>query len=480
MKLTLEAAHRNLIQYGVINSGRRAGHSPIAESETVETKSSGVVKRIFRTALIFWVVSALGMSGCGSVPTGTATLAPRPTAASVTPAPATATAAIAFTDTPPPSSPAVTAAATLRPVSTPGALSLTLWQSLDRVGAEGRVLTGLVNDYTRQNPGLAVDIQTIPDYQVYSRWQSGVAAGTGADLVLASNDTLGAWVRAGAVAPLDDQLVGRLEGVSAVAIDSVTVAGHVYGVPGSVQVVALYYRKSAIAAPPATTADLLALVKSGKRLVLNANNYDNFGFFGAFGGQLLDASGKCTADQGGFADAMQYLLDLKVAGASFQADMTQAPALMASGAADMIIDGPWALSELEQALGDEMGVAPMPAGPSGTARPLARVESFYINPRSAHVAAAVDLALAIYGAQGEAQFAAANDPPARTGVAVSDPRVQAFAVAAAAGFPRPLTKEFDNWWGPFGSMVTMVLNGTSTPAAGLRAACAALNQANGK
>ena len=259
----------------------------MGESETVETITGGVMKRIFRTVLVLWVASVFGLSACTTVPTSTATLAPQLTADGVTPAPVTATAAIALLNTPPPSTPAVTAAATLRPASTPGPLSLTLWQSLDPAGAEGRVLTGLVNDYTRQHPGLTVEIQTIPDYQIYSRWQAGVAAGPAADLVLASNDTLGAWVRAGAVAPLDDELAGKLDSVLPVARDSVTVAGHVYGVPGSVQVVALYYRKSAIATPPATTDDLLALVKSGKRLVLNTSNYDNFGFFGAFGGQLL-------------------------------------------------------------------------------------------------------------------------------------------------------------------------------------------------
>ena len=63
---------------------------------------------------------------------------------------------------------------------------------------------------------------------------------------------------------------------------------------------------------------------------------------------------------------------------------------------------------------------------------------------------------------------------------IADPLVQAFSEAAAAGFPRPQTKEFGNWWGPFGDMVTKVIEGKSTPEAGVAEACAAMNKASGK
>ena len=352
-----------------------AGHIPMVESETVETVSIGVVKRVVRSTYLLLAASALAVSACASVPTQTATLTPRPIAGGDTATPATTPAVVQGTSTPGGVTAATEAAtSTPTPSATSAPVRLSLWQTFDVGSAEDQVLTALVNDYVHRRPGLTVDIQNIPSYQIYNRWQSGVADGTAGDLVLASNDTLGAWVRAGAVAPLDDQLAGQLQEVSQVARESVTVAGQLYGLPGTVQVLALYYRTSAIVTPPATAGDLLALVKGGKRLVLNASNYYSFGFFEAFGGQLMDSSGACTAGQGGFAEAMQFLLDLKSAGASFQTDTTKGPALLASGAADMLIDGPWALAALEQALGGGLGVAPMPAGSSGPARPLARVE----------------------------------------------------------------------------------------------------------
>jgi arabinogalactan oligomer/maltooligosaccharide transport system substrate-binding protein len=147
----------------------------------------------------------------------------------------------------------------------------------------------------------------------------------------------------------------------------------------------------------------------------------------------------------------------------------------------MIINGPWTLGDYKKDIGDNLGVAPIPAGPKGPAQPLAGIDGFYVNPNSPNQEAAVALAQYIFSAEGLAVYAdTAGDPPARTDVTVADPLVKAFADAAAAGFPRPQTKEFGNWWGPFGDMVTKVMEGTTTPEAGVKEACAAMNTASGK
>ena len=53
------------------------------------------------------------------------------------------------------------------------------------------------------------------------------------------------------------------------------------GVPGIIEVVALYYNKSTVPNPPKDADELLALVKSGKKIAINQNNYHNFGFLPA-------------------------------------------------------------------------------------------------------------------------------------------------------------------------------------------------------
>ena len=115
--------------------------------------------------------------------------------------------------------------------------------------------------------------------------------------------------------------------------EGATIDGKVYGVPGIIKAVALYYNKSTIPNPPKTTDELLALVKSGKKIAINQNNYHNFGFLtGAFGGTLMDADGKCVADQTpGMADALQYMKDLKAAGANFETDGGKADTVVPPG-----------------------------------------------------------------------------------------------------------------------------------------------------
>jgi len=453
------------------------------------------MKKSIFSALSVALVAAFALGACSPAATPAPTAVPvqpttaavattAPTTAAATEAPTTAAATVAPTTAAATEAPTTAATTAATAAATTGAATgtVTLWHSYHAGGTEEQAINQLVAHYMKDNPGVTVNVQEIPFAQIFSKFKTDVASGgASADMFTAPNDDLGNWVRAGIVAPLDKQLAGKLDGVSKTGVDGVTVDGKIYAVPGIIKAVALYYNKSTVPTPPATTADLLALLKSGKKIVLNENNYHNYGFFPAFGGQLTDSSGKCIADQGGYADAMQYLLDLKAAGAQFQTDGGKADTLFQTGAVDMIIDGPWVLGDMKKALGDKLGVAPMPAGPKGPAMPLAGIDGFYLNPNSTNTDAAIALAQYIFSAKGLAVYAdVAGDPPARTDVTVSDPLVKAFADAAAAGTPRPETVEFGNWWGPFGDMVTKVIEGKSTPADGVKAACAAMNKANNK
>ena len=197
----------------------------------------------------------------------------------------------------------------------------------------------------------------------------------------------------------------------------------------------------------------------------------------------MDDNDKCIADQGGFADALKYMSDLKAAGASFPTDLGKAQDLFRRGQVDMMIDGPWMLGDYEKNLSDKLGVAPMPAGPKGPATPLASVDYWYVNsnitPEQQKLA--VQVALYIFGQKGAQIYTnLASRPMVRTDVTAADPLVKAFADSAVAGFPRPQNKGFNSWWVPFGDAVTKVMEGKSAPADVVKEACAAMNKANGK
>src|SRR6266566_802672 len=198
-------------------------------------------------------------------------------------------------------------------------------------------------------------------------------------------------------------------------------------------------------------------------------------------GKLMDASGKCVADQGGWADAFTYNLALKAAGAKFETDGGRADTSFRAGTVDMIINGPWVLGDYKKDHGAKLGVAAIPAGPKGKAGPLTGVDGWYINQSAKNVDGAIALALALTNAASQKVYAdVAGDVPVRTDVTVSDPLVKSFSDASATGFARPQTVEFGNYWTPFGDAVTKIIEGKSTPQAGIAEACAAMNKANKK
>jgi arabinogalactan oligomer/maltooligosaccharide transport system substrate-binding protein len=400
------------------------------------------------------------------------TKAPPPTTA---PAAAAPTAAPAATKAPAPT--AVPAAAGLK-----GAV--TLWHAYGTGSTEEKALTQVLDGLKKENPDLKLNVLQIPFDQVFNKWETEVAAGGGPDMFTVPNDNVGNQVRAKLLAPLDDYLKGNTAGFVPSSFEGATLDGKVYGVPGIIKAVALYYNKSTVPAPPKNTDELLAMVKAGKKIAINQNNYHNFGWLtGAFGGKLMDAGGACIADQGGFADALKFMADLKAAGASFQTDGGKADTLFRQGQVDMIINGPWVLGDYKKDLGDKLGVAPMPAGPKGAATPLAGVDYWHVNPniKPDQQKLAVQVGLYIFGKKGAQIYTdVAGSPMVRTDVAAADPLVKAFAEAAAAGFPRPQSKEFGNWWGPFGDAVTKVMEGKSAPADAVKEACAAMNKASGK
>ncbi|HEX2698068.1 MAG TPA: extracellular solute-binding protein [Anaerolineales bacterium] len=365
-----------------------------------------------------------------------------------------------------------------------GPAELTIWHGYHAGGSEETTINQLASQYMTDHPNVKITVLEVPFDQLFNKYETDTAAGGGPDMFTAPNDNLGSEVRSGVIAPIDDLVKGKLDGYTQAGINGVTVDGKMYAVPGIAKAVGLYYNKSTIATPPATTDDLLNLVKSGKKLGLVAGGggpYFLWGFWSGFGGKIMDDTGKCVADQGGIADAYTYFKALKDAGATFynaEGDMDTA---FAQGQVDMAVVGPWVLGDYEKGLGDKLGVAPLPAGPGGPSMPMMGIDGWYVNPNSKNQQAAVDFALYAFGKDGLTLYANnAGDPAARSDVAPTDPLVKAFADVAAGGFPRPQSKEFGNYWGPFGDALTAVLAGKATPTDAVATACAAMNKANGK
>ena len=318
----------------------------------------------------------------------------------------------------------------------------------------------------------------IPFDQIFNKFQNEVASGGGPDMFIAPNDSLGSQVRGGLLADLSEYQ-SMLTDVAPIGIDGMTVDGKLYAIPESLKAVALYYNTDTVATPPATTDELLAAVQGTNKIALNQNSYHNFGWLQAFGGQLLDDSGKCVADQAGGKEWFTYLADLKKeANVTFATDGGQADSLFKEGKVDMIINGPWALGDYKKALGDKLGVAPMP-GASQPAGPLTGVDGFYVNVNSANIPGAVALAMFLTSTESMKTYVdVAGHAPVNTKVTVADPLVNGFAQASLTGVPRPQVPQLDNFWGNFDNAVTSTLDGGTDPVQTIVDACAKMNTAN--
>jgi arabinogalactan oligomer/maltooligosaccharide transport system substrate-binding protein len=336
------------------------------------------------------------------------------------------------------------------------------------------------------NKDLKINVVEQPFSDIFTKWQTDVLAGGGPDMYIAPNDNLFSQADAGALEDVTAAVEGKLEGFSEVAIAGSKVdlgdGGKMYMIPESLKAVALWYDKSKVATAPTTTDALLAGVKDGSILlgIHQDSIYFNYGWAGAFGGQLMDDTGKCIADQGGWAEGFQLLADLKAAGAKFYTDGNALKQDFQTGKINATVDGPWQTADFTKALGENAAVAPMP-GATGTANPLTGVDGWYINPNSANKDLAIAFALQMVGTDSaQIMTSDAGHVPAAPGVTITSPIVQGFADQAAAGFPRPQRIEFNNFWGPFGDAMNQVLDKGADPTAAVAAACQQMNEANGK
>jgi arabinogalactan oligomer / maltooligosaccharide transport system substrate-binding protein len=383
-------------------------------------------------------------------------------------------------------SPAASASASegTTPSEAPATLSgeLTVWHSYGSgAGTEATALKTVTDKIQAANPDLKLTIQDIKFDDLFKKFELEAASGGGPDLFIAPNDSLGKEARAGLFLDVTAMLDGKLGNDSEVSVEGSKVDGKLYMVPESLKAVAMYYDKSKIATPPATTDALLAGVKDGSiKAGFDAHSsYHSFGWWAAFGGKLMDDTGKCVADTTGTADAYKYFQELQTAGAKWYDKYDDLASDFKSGKIDLIVDGPWASGGYKEALKDNLAVAPMPAGPKGPSQPLTGVDGWYINTNAKDPQLAVNFALEMVKPENEQVFVdMAGHIPADSTITISDPITQKFGEAVATGFPRPQVAQLDNFWGNFDNALNLVIQKNEDPTKAATDACAAMNTAN--
>jgi arabinogalactan oligomer / maltooligosaccharide transport system substrate-binding protein len=363
--------------------------------------------------------------------------------------------------------------------------SLTIWEAYGASGtSEKDAFDKIVGNIKTANPGLTVNVTDVPFNNLFTNFETQAAAGSGPDMYIAPNDSLPSEARNGLLVDVSD-LTATLKAApyntSDVAINAATVDGKMYEIPESMKGVELFYNKSVLTAAPVTIDDWKANA-SKLGWVYGANGggaYYLWGLFSTFGGKILADDGKCAATQGGVADALKWLQDMKAAGMHFYQNDNDAKADLISGKIAGFIDGPWQSGDLSKALGDKLAVV---AGPKGTGEwaPMTAPDGFYINASSKNVDLAKQFALQFLLPDNEQIFADAGHLPANATLKPTDPIAQSFAALMPSGFARPTAVELNNYWGNFGNALASAIDKGGDTTKLVADACAAMDKANNK
>lgn len=274
-----------------------------------------------------------------------------------------------------------------KPQEEPSVSTLTLWHAYG--GALGEQFEALVDEFNQTHPGIVIQ----PSYggslwTMRDKLFTAVAGDAGPDLAQIDQFWSSELAEAGAILRLEDWS-GDLEreDVWPLAWETATFDGAIWSMPFSLSNIALYYNRASFSAagldpdvPPATWDELAATAAAltsdadgdgqtdhwGLSFPLQANGgvvYYWFAFLWQAGGEIFteDFQAARFQERPG-VEALAFLQTLVEAGSMPLAPPEQG---FEEGQIGMTLASTARLSRYVQALGDDLGLAPLPAGPEG-------------------------------------------------------------------------------------------------------------------
>jgi arabinogalactan oligomer/maltooligosaccharide transport system substrate-binding protein len=331
--------------------------------------------------------------------------------------------------------------------------------------------------------GVPVVIQVVANENLREQFKDSVGAGAGPDIAVGAHDWLGELVQNNVVAPvqLSSDLAGQFTPES---IEAFTYEGQTYGVPYSVESLALIRNTELAPDEPAT---MEALVQAGQELVeggeaelvmaqelgQEGNAYSMYPYLAAYGGGIFP-----LLDEGGF-DATQVIIDSpeSVQGGeklawlgeqealSVNVDPSNAIPQFVEGNTAFLVSGPWAGPQIVDA-GIDYEITSLPDfEDGGETTPFLGVQGFYVSAESKNPQIAQTF-VQEYVSRPDVQvslFEAGDRPPALVEaydqVSADNPDIEAWGQAAEGGTPMPNIPQMNAVWGPLGKATADIVSG---------------------
>lgn len=364
-----------------------------------------------------------------------------------------------------------------------GGGELVIWMDENRASA----LEGVVSTFEEET-GTTVEV-IIKDFNtIRDDLTTQAPSGDGPDVVVGAHDWIGKLVQNGVIQQVE--LGDLASDFEEVAVSAMTYDGSVYGVPVSIENIALVRNTALAPEAPATWDDLVATgqaaVASGQAehpllVGIDPNNADPYHLYplqASFGGPVfgINEDGSYNPDdlQLGNEGNVQFAQALAQWGADgiINLNISQdiAKEQFASGTSPYTISGPWNLADF-QAAGIEYAIDPIPSAGGQPATPFVGVQGFFISQYANNPIVASQF-LTEYIAGEEAQtaiFESGQRAPALTAAfeaAQSNEDVAGFGAVGAEGVPMPNIPEMDALWTDWGTTEAQIIGGQAAdPAA---------------
>lgn len=373
-------------------------------------------------------------------------------------------------------------APTTEPVAAQDGATIVVWHAWQ--DAEADLLDTWVEDFEAAND-VTVELRFIPFDDLRPTYENAVATGEGPDLLIGAADWAGPLSGANLISPISDLIAGTdLEAnLTPAAWDLMAVGGTRYGIPVTLDGVALYYNRDFIDDDEVPT-DFSEMVELGNELtdgddiglLFNPGFYQTAGIYFALGGELFDAdfNNLWNTDDTGVRFLERHLEVFETNADMYSGDNVK----FRNGEAAMIIDGSWNLNTYREDLGDNLGLAVLPNVDGEAWAPFFGGKGFYISSITDQEEAVLSFLTFVTSPDQLANGAAiAGHIPPTDAVEVEDPYISTFSQQFAVGVALP-TQGMDPYWTPLGDAITAVTEAGTDPVEAAEAATEQIEAVN--
>lgn len=379
---------------------------------------------------------------------------------------------------------APTTAATEAPTAAPEPVTINLWTKEGETDGGLQYVQALADAYTAAHPEVTFVVVNKDVETLREDFQTASLAGAAPELLWTVSDHLGPFTTADLIQPVDN-LVDLTKYVSS-ATDAVkSPDGQTWGVPiSNGNHLMLLFNKSLMPTAPANTDELISMGKefmaaNAGKYALVFNQTEGFWFvpwLGGFKGKVFAEDGVTpTLNTPEMVATFQFLHDIKAEGLlPAESDYDVSDTMFKEGNAAMIINGDWSLGGYKEALGENLGVAPIPmVSATGTYPAPFTSGVFFMIPKGlegAKLAAVVDfINFATDKANQVDMVSKLTRLPALTEalsdpIITNDPILSGSAAQMSYGTPMPTVVEMRCVWDAIKPELLPTYNGEETAA----------------